>query len=349
MAASGPAAIAYGGTQLGEADIDTFDRELGIAHDRGPAYLDAPAADFETFETPAEFAPQPHGFAHEAPRRRAAPIVLVVVALLAAAALGGYLFEYGRRTLTAEAVWGADDAGDRADNADTAATGATGATGAGPTAAAGVGSTTGASAANAPGRADTRAANARPVDGTAAPAPAASASAAPAAASPAPPAPANPAPESPGRAAPTSPAPAAAPAPPAPGAAPASPAEEASASLSGTWHLDTRIESSSYPDYEGLALGYRLELQQDGARVTGTGVKTLENGRTLGSAAQTLITVHGTVEGERLTLTFTERGLRRPSDGKMILSVNDDGVLRGRFSSSAAQSVGIVEARRPKD
>ncbi len=116
--------------------------------------------------------------------------------------------------------------------------------------------------------------------------------------------------------------------------------------MSGLWALDTRIESSSVRDYQGLQLGYRLELQQDGARVTGTGVKTLENGRTLGSAAQTPITVHGTVEGERLTLTFVERGLRRTSDGKMILSVNDDGVLRGRFSSSAARSAGIVEARR---
>jgi hypothetical protein len=31
----------------------------------------------------------------------------------------------------------------------------------------------------------------------------------------------------------------------------------------------------------------------------------------------------------------------------MILDVNDDGILRGRFSSSAARSVGLVEARRP--
>jgi hypothetical protein len=40
--------------------------------------------------------------------------------------------------------------------------------------------------------------------------------------------------------------------------------------------------------------------------------------------------------------------LRRTTDGMMILDVNDDGVLRGRFSSTAAQSVGLVEARRPR-
>jgi hypothetical protein len=118
--------------------------------------------------------------------------------------------------------------------------------------------------------------------------------------------------------------------------------------VSGVWTLDTRIESSSYRDYKGLQLGYHLELQQDGSRVSGTGVKTVENGRRLGNASQTPIFIQGTISGERLTLTFIERGLRRTTDGKMILDVQDDGVLRGRFSSTAAQSVGLVEARRPQ-
>jgi hypothetical protein len=116
--------------------------------------------------------------------------------------------------------------------------------------------------------------------------------------------------------------------------------------VSGTWTLDTRIEASSYRDYEGLQLGYRLELRQDGSRVTGTGVKTTESGRQLGSAAQTPMLIQGTISGERLTLTFVERGLSRTTHGKMILDVTDDGVLRGRFSSTAAQSNGLVEARR---
>ena len=117
--------------------------------------------------------------------------------------------------------------------------------------------------------------------------------------------------------------------------------------LSGVWTLDTRIESSSYRDYHGLQLGYRLELRQDGLRVTGTGVKTLENGRKLGGASQTPILLQGILDGERLTLTFTERGLQRTTDGRMILEVYDDGVLRGRFASSAARSSGTAEARRP--
>lgn len=117
--------------------------------------------------------------------------------------------------------------------------------------------------------------------------------------------------------------------------------------MSGSWTLATRIETSSYRDYQGLQLGYRLDLRQDGSHVNGKGVKTLENGRRLGSAAQTPIEFEGTIDGQRLTLMFTERGLLRASTGKMILEVNEDGVLRGRFSSTAAQSAGLVEARRP--
>jgi hypothetical protein len=112
--------------------------------------------------------------------------------------------------------------------------------------------------------------------------------------------------------------------------------------------MDTRVESSSVRDYEGLQLGYRLELRQSGDRITGQGIKTLENGRPIVEFAQTPIVVSGTVDGTRLTLTFTERGLRRESGGKMILDLQEDGILRGRFASSAAQSTGQVEARRPQ-
>lgn len=118
--------------------------------------------------------------------------------------------------------------------------------------------------------------------------------------------------------------------------------------ISGSWRLDTRIESSSVQDYHGLQLGYRLNLQQSGNRVVGEGKKTLENGKRIAEFAQTPILVTGTIDGDRLTLTFTERGRRRESAGKMILDVHEDGVLRGRFSSSAARSSGTAEARRPE-
>ena len=98
--------------------------------------------------------------------------------------------------------------------------------------------------------------------------------------------------------------------------------------------------------FRGLRLGYHVELQQNGNRVSGTGRKVTENGRAIAAHGQTPIVVDGTIDGNRLTLTFTEQGARRVSEGKFVLHVEDEGVLRGRFASNAARSAGAVQARR---
>jgi transcriptional regulator with XRE-family HTH domain len=116
--------------------------------------------------------------------------------------------------------------------------------------------------------------------------------------------------------------------------------------LAGVWSLSTEVESSSVRSYEGLRLGYQLELQQEGSRVTGVGRKVAENGRPLRGAGQTPISLEGTIEGNRLTLNFRERGTRRESAGKFVLLLDDDGTMQGRFSSDAARSGGTAIARR---
>lgn len=115
--------------------------------------------------------------------------------------------------------------------------------------------------------------------------------------------------------------------------------------MTGTWRLATRVESSSLSRYAGLLLGYEIELEQDGDRVTGSGRKIIENGREINSRGQTPITVAGVVDGDRLTLNFVERGARRSTEGTFHLVRDTDGMLRGRFASDAARSAGSVEAR----
>ena len=108
--------------------------------------------------------------------------------------------------------------------------------------------------------------------------------------------------------------------------------------------MNTRVESSRMKRYEGLRLAYHLRLQQVGTRVTGTGYKFSENDRAV--VTQTPIALRGEVDGNRVVMTFTEIGTRRASGGKLVLDRESDHVLRGRFSSDAAESQGVVEAHR---
>jgi hypothetical protein len=70
-----------------------------------------------------------------------------------------------------------------------------------------------------------------------------------------------------------------------------------------------------------------------------------ENGRKIGSSAQTSLSLAGTIHGDHLTMAFTERGTRRAT-GKFVLQIEENATMRGRFASTAAQPSGIVEARR---
>lgn len=120
----------------------------------------------------------------------------------------------------------------------------------------------------------------------------------------------------------------------------------ASNDVTGSWRLATQVESTSYTRYEGLLLGYELELEQDGDRVTGIGRKMIENGSGISSRDQTSIAISGIVDGDRLMLTFIEGGTERSSRGAFVLQRKQDGTLRGRFTTNAARSSGSAEARR---
>jgi hypothetical protein len=115
-------------------------------------------------------------------------------------------------------------------------------------------------------------------------------------------------------------------------------------SLSGEWSMNTRVESSRLQRYEGLRLVYQLRLHQVGNQLTGAGYKIRENDHAI--QTQTPITLSGEVQGDRVVMTFMERGTQRASTGKLVLDRESNDVLRGRFLSDAAQSAGVVEAHR---
>ena len=117
--------------------------------------------------------------------------------------------------------------------------------------------------------------------------------------------------------------------------------------LSGWWEITNQIEETSYPPYEGLRLTYLVHLRQEGDHLVGRGNKSRENGRPIPLSAQTPITLSGTVEGRTARLLFTERGLRRTTQGSFRLRVAPHGeTLAGSFASSAADTSGPALARR---
>jgi hypothetical protein len=117
--------------------------------------------------------------------------------------------------------------------------------------------------------------------------------------------------------------------------------------VSGWWSLTNDVDSSSVPEYQGLRLGYRIQLEQRGSRITGRGQKWTENGRGLSSSARTTLTFSGTTDGREMTLKFTEHGTARTTTGTLTLELNEDGrTLIGSFSSTAAQSSGSSQAVR---
>lgn len=122
----------------------------------------------------------------------------------------------------------------------------------------------------------------------------------------------------------------------------------AGSDLSGWWELTNTIASTNYAAYRGLRLTYRLQLEQDGARLTGRGQKWAEEGAPVSAAARSPISVTGRIEGNRVVLQFTERGAKRSTTGSFswTLAPNNSNALRGTFWSTAADTSGSSVARR---
>jgi hypothetical protein len=117
--------------------------------------------------------------------------------------------------------------------------------------------------------------------------------------------------------------------------------------LAGRWNLTHEVESTSFRPYEGMRLGYQLDLVQAGNRVRGHGRKVSENGAPLPPAQRTPIDVVGHIEDGQLVLYFTEIGSARTSRGTIRWRLEPGSAnLKGRFASDAADSSGASYGRR---
>ena len=119
--------------------------------------------------------------------------------------------------------------------------------------------------------------------------------------------------------------------------------------LTGEWNMINTIETTSYPQYANLRLGYHLVISQTGTEFTAQGEKLSENGRDMGPAERTPIHVTGSVDQDGVRATFVEEGLQRKTTGRFVWTITADGNrLRGTFVSTAAKSSGSSIATREK-
>jgi transcriptional regulator with XRE-family HTH domain len=115
--------------------------------------------------------------------------------------------------------------------------------------------------------------------------------------------------------------------------------------VSGSWAVTNRFDPARTGGDGSFNRGFRLQLQQRGNRVSGSGQQWMENGRSIPVHNRPSIRVEGTVRGRRLELNIVDDGARRSGAGKFVMDVSGEGTMRGRFVSDA-NARGMSLARR---
>lgn len=115
--------------------------------------------------------------------------------------------------------------------------------------------------------------------------------------------------------------------------------------LTGRWLLRHVVQRSERAAFRGLELVFRVDLVQDGRRITGTAEKWRENGRELAPAARSRLEIEGTLEGEEIVGRFVETGAGRKSTGSFRWRYSvESGWLTGTFRTNVASSAGQASA-----
>ena len=119
-----------------------------------------------------------------------------------------------------------------------------------------------------------------------------------------------------------------------------------STTLDGWWIVTNEVLLTSEQGLKATRTRFRVQLKQQGDRVTGRGEKWAENDRAIPSGERTPITVVGRLDGPSLALTFAEPATSGNGAGRSLLMLARDGVLRGSFTSARSRSRGSSIAWR---
>jgi hypothetical protein len=118
-------------------------------------------------------------------------------------------------------------------------------------------------------------------------------------------------------------------------------------SLDGWWLVTNAVDSSDRRTSKGPLMVYRINLRQDGERVSGKGSTWSKNGQVLTPSQRTPIVATGTRRDDRVELVLVEHASRGTRQGHIEWRPTGDGdAFAGRFASEATHTSGRSEAVR---
>ena len=95
-----------------------------------------------------------------------------------------------------------------------------------------------------------------------------------------------------------------------------------------------------------MSTGYKMFLSQNGAEITGSGEKFWEKDLDIPFNQHTQITFKGKLDGDKLLIHYTEFGKKRTTIGEFTMYLNEKDSIEGFFTSTAANSKGLVTAMK---
>ncbi len=112
--------------------------------------------------------------------------------------------------------------------------------------------------------------------------------------------------------------------------------------IGGKWHLEFKVEKSSYNPYIGETHTQRIYFTQIENSINGKGEKWEYNGKALPFDQHRKVEYTGTISGNVLKALFTLHGLKRETEGEIIATINGN-TMEGTFSGTAADTKGTMK------
>ncbi len=115
--------------------------------------------------------------------------------------------------------------------------------------------------------------------------------------------------------------------------------------LSGTWILTNHVTASDLKRYKGDRHEFTIQVTQEGETLLGNGEQTGYNNKAARNRYPIWFT-NATVNGDQIVVKYAMKG-GRPTEGTFTLQIDPNAphILRGSFTSTAANTTGTTEVR----